>query len=43
MRVAAPDCHLVVDDYDPPADDAAMQNLFAVENAAAALATGDPH
>jgi len=41
MRVAAPDCHLVVDDYYPLPDDAAMQNLFAVENAAAALATGD--
>jgi len=39
-RVAAPGCHLVVDDYEPPPDDAAVRDLFAVENAAAELATG---
>jgi SAM-dependent methyltransferase len=41
-RVAAPGCHLVVDDYDPPPADAAVRDLFAVENAAAELATGEP-
>jgi len=41
-RVASPDAHLVVDDYDPLPDDAAMRDLFAVENAAAELASGDP-
>jgi len=40
-RVAAPGCHLVVDDYEPLPDDAAMRDLFAIENAAAELATGD--
>lgn len=37
-RVAAPGCHLVVDDYDPLPAEAAVGELFAVENAAAALA-----
>lgn len=41
-RVAAPGAGLVVDDYDPPPDDAAVGELFAVENAAAALARGRP-
>jgi len=39
-RVAAPGSHLVVDDYDPLPDDAAVRDLFAVENAVAELATG---
>jgi len=39
-RVAAPGSHLVVDDYDPPPNDAAVCDLFAVENAASELATG---
>ena len=37
-RVAAPGCHLVVDDYEPLPDDAAVGDLFAVENAATQLA-----
>lgn len=41
-RVARPGCHLVVDDYDPLPDDAAVSDLFAVENAAAELTTGRP-
>lgn len=41
-RVAAPGCHLVVDDYDPMPDDAAVGDLFAVENAATRLARGRP-
>ena len=41
-RVAAPGCHLVVDDYDPLPDGAAVRDLFAVENAATELATGTP-
>jgi hypothetical protein len=41
-RVAAPACHLVVDDYEPPPDDAAVTDLFAAENAAAHLADGRP-
>lgn len=41
-RVAAPGATLVVDDYDPPPADAAVRDLFAVENAAAELATGRP-
>ena len=41
-RVAAPGCHLVVDDYEPPPDDALVRDLFAVENAAAELADGRP-
>lgn len=40
LRVASPGCHLVVDDYDPLPDDAAVGDVFAVENAAAELATG---
>ena len=40
-RVAAPGAHLVVDDYDPLPDDAAMRDLFAIENAAAELAGGE--
>lgn len=40
LRVAAPGCHLVVDDYDPLPEAAAVTQLFAVENAAAELATG---
>lgn len=39
-RVAAPGAHLVVDDYDPLPEDAAVRELFAVENAAAELAEG---
>jgi SAM-dependent methyltransferase len=41
-RVAAPGCHLVVDDYAPLPDGAAVSDLFAVENAAMELATGHP-
>ncbi|GAB3671828.1 class I SAM-dependent methyltransferase [Halopiger thermotolerans] len=41
-RVAAPGCHLVVDDYEPLPADAAVRELFALENAAAALADGRP-
>lgn len=39
-RVAAPGCHLVVDDYEPLPDDADVGELFAVENAATELADG---
>jgi SAM-dependent methyltransferase len=41
-RVAAPGCHLVVDDYRPLPADAAVGDLFAVENAASELARGRP-
>jgi len=41
-RVAAPGAQLVVDDYDPPPDGAAIGELFAVENAASELARGRP-
>lgn len=41
-RVAAPGAHLVVDDYAPLPADAAIRDLFAVENAAAELARGAP-
>ncbi|WP_089823908.1 class I SAM-dependent methyltransferase [Halogranum amylolyticum] len=41
-RVAAPGCHLVVDDYEPLPDAAAVRELFALENAASELATGRP-
>ncbi|WP_148414438.1 class I SAM-dependent methyltransferase [Haloferax sp. KTX1] len=41
-RVAAPGCHLVVDDYEPVPDDAAIRELFALENAASQLARGRP-
>jgi SAM-dependent methyltransferase len=41
-RVAAPGAQLVVDDYDPLPDDAAMGDLFAVENAAGELAGEGP-
>ena len=41
-RVAAADCHLVVDDYEPPPEDAHVRDLFAVENAAAELAESRP-
>ncbi|WP_280587657.1 class I SAM-dependent methyltransferase, partial [Halorubrum sp. Boch-26] len=41
-RVAAPGAGLVVDDYDPLPDDAAIGELFAVENAASELARGRP-
>ncbi|GAA0551819.1 class I SAM-dependent methyltransferase [Halorubrum ejinorense] len=41
-RVAAPGAHLVVDDYDPLPDGAAIGELFAVENAASELARGRP-
>jgi SAM-dependent methyltransferase len=41
-RVAAPGCHLVVDDYDPMPEDAAVRDLFAIENAAGELADGRP-
>jgi len=39
-RVASPGAHLVVDDYAPLPGEAAMRDLFAVENAAAELAVG---
>ena len=41
-RVAAPGCHLVVDDYEPLPADAAVRDLFAVANAAAELTDGRP-
>lgn len=41
-RVATPGAQLVVDDYDPLPDGAPMRDLFAVENAAAELAGGEP-
>ncbi|WP_424015803.1 class I SAM-dependent methyltransferase [Halorubrum xinjiangense] len=41
-RVAAPGAHLVVDDYDPLPDGAAIGELFAVENAASELARCRP-
>ena len=41
-RVAAPGAGLVVDDYDPLPDDAAVGELFAVENASSELARGRP-
>ncbi|AEH38467.1 class I SAM-dependent methyltransferase [Halopiger xanaduensis] len=41
-RVAAPGCHLVIDDYEPLPDDAAVRKLFALENAAAELTDGRP-
>ncbi|NGM70785.1 class I SAM-dependent methyltransferase [Natronolimnobius sp. AArcel1] len=41
-RVAAPGCHLVANDYEPLPDDAAVRELFALENAAAELADGQP-
>ncbi|WP_144797924.1 class I SAM-dependent methyltransferase [Halorubrum depositum] len=41
-RVAAPGAHLVVDDYDPLPDGAAVRGLFAVENAASELSLGRP-
>jgi len=41
-RVAAPGAQLVVDDYDPLPDGAAVRELFAVENAASELARGRP-
>jgi len=41
-RVAAPGGQLLIDDYDPLPDDAAISDLFAVGNAATELATGDP-
>jgi SAM-dependent methyltransferase len=41
-RVAAPGCHLVVDDYEPPPAGSPVRDLFAVENAASELARGRP-
>ena len=41
-RVAAPGAHLVVDDYGPLPDGAAIGELFAVENAASELARRRP-
>ncbi|MBX0295072.1 class I SAM-dependent methyltransferase [Haloarcula nitratireducens] len=41
-RVASPGAQLVVDDYAPLPDDAAVRALFAVENAATELADGRP-
>jgi SAM-dependent methyltransferase len=41
-RVAAPGCYLLIDDYNPPPEDAAVRELFALENAATELATGQP-
>jgi SAM-dependent methyltransferase len=40
-RVAAPGCHLVIDDYEP-LPEARVRELFALENAATELATGSP-
>ncbi|WP_135662362.1 class I SAM-dependent methyltransferase [Halorhabdus rudnickae] len=39
-RVAAPGGHLVIDDYAPLPEDAAVRELFAVENAVSELADG---
>lgn len=39
-RVAASGAHLLVNDYAPPPDDAAVRRLFGLENAAAVLASG---
>lgn len=39
-RVAKPGCHLVLDDYDPLCEDAAVRELFSVENAATELSDG---
>lgn len=41
-RVASPGAHLVVDDYEPLPDGAAVRELFALENAATELADGRP-
>lgn len=41
-RVAMPESHLVIDDYEPPPDEAAVRDLFALENAAMELAHGRP-
>ena len=41
-RVASPSCHLVIDDYEPIPADAAVRELFALENAATELARGRP-
>lgn len=41
-RVASPTCHLVIDDYEPIPADAAVRELFALENAATELARGRP-
>ncbi|MEF8936527.1 MAG: class I SAM-dependent methyltransferase [Halovenus sp.] len=41
-RVAAPDCHLVIDDYAPIDGESQLRRLFGVENAAAEITTGRP-
>lgn len=41
-RVAAPGCRLVIDDYEPLPEAAAVRDLFALENAAVELAHGGP-
>jgi SAM-dependent methyltransferase len=41
-RVASPGSHLVVDDYEPLPEDAEMRRLFALANAATAVADGRP-
>lgn len=41
-RVVAPGAHLLVDDYAPLPEDAAVGRLFSLENAAATLAVGRP-
>ncbi|MFB6295576.1 MAG: class I SAM-dependent methyltransferase [Halobacteriales archaeon] len=41
-RVAAPGCHLLIDDYEPPPGDAEVRDLFAAENAATELSSGRP-
>jgi SAM-dependent methyltransferase len=41
-RIAAPGAQLIVDDYAPLPADAALRDLFAIENAATELATGQP-
>jgi len=41
-RVAAPGCHLVVDDYAPLPDGAAVSSLFALESAIGQMVEGRP-
>lgn len=41
-RVAAPGCELLIDDYEPLPRDAAVRELFALENAMMELANGRP-
>jgi SAM-dependent methyltransferase len=41
-RIASSGCRLVVDDYDPLPENAAVGELFSIENAASELADGSP-